>query len=155
MSRTIQMKTIITAFLEHRHYLSLRFLLSVKEEATVRADERDIAALVDSRVTEMEITENFAHPRIFSAGTPLRFPTDSYALLNGEEQGIKLVNTYDLQLSVADLIKTTFLVFLSLPVHLVIKGRWLRQNWVVNDRDLDCRQLRKDAWRKVFPNNTK
>jgi hypothetical protein len=95
---------------------------------------REIPALVNSGATE-----NVAHTRILSDDITLRLYTNSHVLLAGEGQQMKVEGACDLQLTVAGLTeKTKFLVSPSLRFDLVLGRRWLMENRVVHDHDLDC-----------------
>jgi hypothetical protein len=107
---------------------------------------REIPALVGSGATE-----NFANTRILSADITLHPHTSSHVLLAGEVQQMKVEGACDLQLTVAGLTeKAKFLVSPSLRFNLVLGRRWLKENRVVHDHDLDCLYLGRDTRRRVF-----
>jgi hypothetical protein len=104
------------------------------------------SALVDSGATD-----NFVHPRILSAGTPIRRQLDNHVLLAGEGKEMEIVGGCDLHFVVADLsVNTSFLVSPGLRFDVVLGRRWLKKYQVIHDHNFDCLYLGRDWRRRVF-----
>jgi hypothetical protein len=85
------------------------------------------------------VTENFAYIRILSDDVTLRPHTNSHVLMAGKGQQMKVEGACDLQLTVGGLTeKANFLVSPSLRFDLVLGRRWLKEDRVIHDHDLDC-----------------